>query len=253
MDLSKEWHRSEFLNLESSISHREIEEELPFYAAIAAGDIEAVEANCAAGSFADPTGMGKLSEDALKNIRYHFIVTIALAVRYCIHAGMEQEKAYAFSDFAILSMDGLKTIKDIVELHDKTCMDLCRQMKLIRTSNILSKPVVLCIDYIYSHIHQRIRLEDLAEAANVSTSYLSRLFVKEMGINISSYILELKLDKSKNLLKYSDYSITEISSYLSFSSQSYFIDVFKKGTGLTPHKYRMKYFRKNWRELSKWG
>ena len=114
---------------------------------------------------------------------------------------------------------------------------------------VLSKPIVLCIDYIYSHIHNRITVKELAEHLNFSESYLSKLFHKEMGLPISQYILNLKIEKAKNLLQYSEYSIIDISNYLSFSSQSHFIQVFQKYTGLTPHKYRTKHFRTDWDEM----
>ena len=55
-----------------------------------------------------------------------------------------------------------------------------------------------------------------------------------------------KIEKAKNLLQYSDYSIVEIANYFSFASQSHFIQTFQKYTGLTPRKYRDKHFRNNW-------
>lgn len=246
MDLSKEWYKSEFVKQENIDIHRELELELPFYNAIAEGNLEYVEANCKEGSFSNPEGMGKLSDNPLQNLRYHFVVTMALITRYIIHAGMEQEKAYGLSDFYIQKMDKLSSISDIAALHDTMCIDICMQMQVIRKSHVLSKPIVLCLDYIYNNIHSRITIHELAEYLDISESYLSKLFSKEMGLSLSEYILNLKIDKARNLLQYSDYSIVDISQYLSFASQSHFIQVFKKITGTTPHKYRMQYFRTNW-------
>ena len=123
-------------------------------------------------------------------------------------------------------------------------------MNILRNSQILSKPIVLCIDYIYSHIHYRITIKELAAYLKLSESYLSKLFHKEMGLPLSEYILNLKIEKAKNLLQYSDYNIVDIANYLSFSSQSHFIQVFQKKTGLTPHKYRTQHFRSNWEQIS---
>ncbi|WP_157154282.1 helix-turn-helix domain-containing protein [Brachyspira murdochii] len=47
------------------------------------------------------------------------------------------------------------------------------------------------------------------------------------------------------MLKYSDFSYLEISTYLNFSSQSHFIRVFKKYKNMTPKKYREMFFRTN--------
>ena len=250
MDLSKDWYRSEFINHESLEKHRTLETELTFYDAISLGDIEFVEANCNSKAFTNPEGMGKLSENPIQNIRYHFVVTTAMITRYCIHSGLEQEKAFGLSDFYILKMDKATTIAEISKLHDVMCLDYCKQMNDIRKAQILSKPIVLCIDYIYSHIHYRITVAELAEYLNLSESYLSKLFSKEMGISLSQYILDLKIEKAKNLLQYSDYNIVEIANYLSFSSQSHFIQVFSKKTGLTPHKYRTRNFRTEWEKMN---
>lgn len=246
MDLTREWYRNEFLDHEMLESHREIESELDFYMAIADGNIDFVQKNCNSNAFMNPEGMGVLSEDPLRNIRYHFVVTVAMVTRYCVHAGMEQEKAYNLSDFYILKMDKCKSIEEISRLHDKMSMDFCQQMNVIKSSQILSKPIVLCMDYIYSHLHYRITIREVAEHLGLSEGYLSRLFSKEMGVSFSKYIVSLKIDKAKNLLKFSDYSISEIAYYLAFSSESHFIQVFQKNVGMTPQKFRNKNFRNEW-------
>ena len=246
MDISKEWYRSEFINHEMLEGHRIIETEFAFYDAIANGNLEYVKKDCKRNTFTNPTEMGKLSEKPLQNLRYHFVVTAAMITRYCVHAGMEQEKAYNLSDFYIYKMDACKSIPEIARLHDIMCLDFCKQMYILRSSQVLSKPIVLCIDYIYSHIHYRITMKELADYLNLSESYLSKLFHKEMGLPISQYIIDLKIEKAKNLLQYSEYNIIDIANYLSFSSQSHFIQVFQKKTGLTPHKFRTKNFRMKW-------
>ncbi len=250
MDISKEWYLNEFINHEILAEHRVLESEFAFYDAIANGNTEYVENDCKRNSFTNPEGMGKLSDKPLQNLRYHFVVTTAMITRCCVHAGMEQEKAYNLSDFYIYKMDQCKSIPEISELHDSMCLDFCRQMNMLRSSQILSKPIVLCIDYIYRHIHYRITIKALADYIGLSESYLSKLFHKEMGRPINQYVIELKIGKAKNLLQYSDYKIIDIANYLSFSSQSHFIQVFQKMTGLTPHRYRTKKFRIKWDIMS---
>lgn len=250
MDLSREWSRNEFLNHEALEGHRVIETEFTFYDAIANGNIDYVVKNCKENTFVNPSGMGKLSDNELQNIRYHFVVTTAMITRYCVHAGMEQEKAYGLSDFYISKMDKCQSIPEIAALHDTMCIDICKHMNVIKNSMIVSRPIVLCIDYIYSHIHYRITIQELAEYLELSESYLSKLFRKEIGVPLSQYILDLKIEKAKNMLQFSNYNIVDIANYLSFSSQSHFIQVFQKKTGLTPHKYRMQHFRNEWDEVN---
>ncbi len=130
MDLSKDWIRSEFINHEILEQHRILENELTFYNAIVDGNIEYIEENIRQNTFTNPEGMGKLSENKLQNIRYHFVVTTAMITRYCVHGGMEQEKAYALSDFYILKMDKCHSIQEIADLHDTMCLDFCNKMNV---------------------------------------------------------------------------------------------------------------------------
>ena len=54
------------------------------------------------------------------------------------------------------------------------------------------------------------------------------------------FIMRCKLEEAKSLLTYTDKSLSEISSYLCFSSQAYFQNVFKKKFGVTPNEYRQR-------------
>lgn len=80
----------------------------------------------------------------------------------------------------------------------------------------------------------------------VSASYLSRLFKKETGVSVSTYIRDRKIDMAKNLLRFSDASMIDIANRLAFSSQSHFIQQFKESVGMTPKKYRDKYYMVEW-------
>ena len=246
MTIRDEWFQSELQKSEESISHRPLEEEYSFYQAVSSGDMEFVQKNCRENTFTNPDGMGILSTNALTNIKYHFVVTVAMVTRRCVEAGMELEQAFRLSDFYILKMDACTSIEAISKLHKQMALDFTRKMLLVKKANVLSKPIVLCMDYIYSHINRRITVEELAEHADLSPSYLSRLFKKELNTSISEYVCEMKIEKAQHLLKYSDYSLVEIANYLAFSSQSHFIQTFKKLIGITPKKYRDHYYRTSW-------
>lgn len=249
MNIDKEWYRSEFIKHEYVDEHRSLERELSFYEAVVEGDLALVKKNCQEKDFSNPEGMGKLSDDALRNLRYHFVVTVAMITRYCVHGGMEQDKAYSLSDFYILKMDHLESVAAISELHDVMCLDFCNRMNEIKKSKVLSKPIVLCLDYIYTHLHYKILLEDLAQEAQLSPNYISALFKKEMGTTISAYVQDVKIDKACNLLRYSDYSLTDIANYLAFSSESHFIACFQKRVRMTPNQYRKSHFRSDWEKV----
>lgn len=246
MSLHKEWSLQELTEGELSTTHRPIEEEYSFYQAVKNGDMDFVRNNCREGAFTNPDGMGVLSKNPLRNIKYHFLITVAMITRHCVDGGMELEQAYRLSDFYILKMDVCTSIQEVAQLHDDMALDFTGKMLLLRKESVISKPIVQCIDYIYKHMHNRITVNDLADYTELSVSYLSRLFKKELGVSVSDYIREKKIERAQNLLRYSNYSFIEISNYLAFSSQSHFIQTFEKYVGLTPKKYRDKYYRTNW-------
>lgn len=195
--LRNEWYRRELYASESEAYHRPMEEEYSFYTAVKSGDMEFVRKNLTQGDFINPEGMGVLSKNALTNQKYHFIVTVALITRHCVEGGLELEQAYRLSDFYILKMDSCTTIKAIADLHQDMVLDFTGKMLVLQKNAILSKPIMLCTDYIYSHINERITINELADYTALSPSYLSRLFKQNLGISISDYIREKKLRRLK--------------------------------------------------------
>ncbi len=246
INLKKEWYQQELQKSEEALAHRPIEEEYTFYQAVSSGDMDFVQENCKQSSFTNPDGMGTLSVNPLTNIKYHFVITVAMITRHCVDAGLELEQAYRLSDFYIKKMDSYTSMEDISKLHDDMVLDFTGKMLLLKKNAVISRSIVLCMEYIYNNINHRITVQELAEHTNLSPSYLSRLFKKELGISISDYILEKKIEKAQNLLKYSTYSLIEIANYLAFSSQSHFIQTFKKMVGTTPKKYRDHHYRTSW-------
>jgi len=240
--VQNEWLNVNFKQRELTSTHRPLEDEFSFYEAVKNGDVATVKKNCSENEFAKAAGMGVLSDNPLQNIRYHFITTAALVTRFCVEGGMEHELAYGLSDFYITKMDKLLTEKDIIDLHHTMVMDYTTKMYNLKKRPDLSRAVRMSIDYIFLHLHNRITLDELAENAGVSAGYLSRLFKKELDVSVSDYICCQKLESAKNLLKYSSLSIVEIAEYLAFASQSYFIQVFRTKIGMTPKKYRDKFF-----------
>ena len=111
-----------------------------------------------------------------------------MLTRYCIDGGLEPEQAYRLSDFYILKMDSCKTIRQVADLHHEMAKDFTGKMILQKKSSILSKPVMQCVDYIYSHIKERITIQVLADHTGLSTNYLSRIFKQNLGVSVSDYI-----------------------------------------------------------------
>ncbi|MCR5581526.1 MAG: helix-turn-helix transcriptional regulator [Pseudobutyrivibrio sp.] len=232
---------------DKAIMHRHQNSELLFYQQVAKGDIDSVRENCLNHEFLNQAGVGQLSRDPIQNFKYHFVVSVAIISRLCVDNGMEMEKSYRLSDFYIQKLDDINTVELLEQLHDRMVTDYTSRMRIIRQNAGLSRPMTECMNYIYSHLKERITIKDLADYTSNSTSYISRLFKEEINISASDYIRSAKLEASKNLLRYSDYSLADIAHYFAFTSQSHFIQLFQKETGLTPKKYREKYYGTQWK------
>ena len=92
--------------------------------------------------------------------------------------------------------------------------------------------------YIEENRGQLVTQAQMAELSHLSPSYFSRLFTQELGVNFSKYLATRKINWAKELLRDTDETVEAISEKLGFSSSAYFIKVFKKQEGITPHMYR---------------
>ncbi|WP_349516186.1 helix-turn-helix transcriptional regulator [Leuconostoc suionicum] len=96
--------------------------------------------------------------------------------------------------------------------------------------------------YIKEHITENITLDDIATALNASKKTLNPAFKNEYNVTITQFIRQTKIDTAKELLIASDLTLLEISSLLSFSTNSYFVKTFKEITGITPNYFRQHFF-----------
>lgn len=242
-DLKQEQFYKEFVQRENNIVRAPYNPELEFYSVIKSGDEKRIRELCRQ-KLISKSGLGRLSKNELQNIKYHFVITTALVARYCIEGGMDVSQAYGLSDFYIQKADSADTPKEVSDLHAIMCMDYTRRMKNLRKKKVCSLHIANCLDYIYDNLHTRITVNALAAQEGLSTSYISRLFKKETGMSVSEYIQAKKIETAQNMLIYSNYTPSQIASILAFPNQSYFSEVFRKRTGLTPTRYRAQHFRK---------
>lgn len=231
----------EFMNRENSFHHHKYEEEMLQYEYIKNGDFRAMEE---ARRMIHSAEMGHLSDDPMKNLLYLCICNITLVTRFAIEGGMESEKAYNASDLYIQKYDKAKTIDEIYRLHGEMIEYFTKSVSADKKSHIYSKQVICCIEYIHCHLHEQIVVSELAEMVHLNESYLSVLFKRETGMNITEYVIVKRMETAENMLKYSDYPLTEISDILHFSSYSHFARTFRKYYNMSPKVYRNNNYRR---------
>lgn len=96
------------------------------------------------------------------------------------------------------------------------------------------------LHYIDNHISDCLRISDLAAMAGYNDSYFSTLFRRETGYSPNAYINQIKIEKAKEYIYYTNMNITEIAEKLGYESIHYFSKVFKKVVGMSPTYYVRK-------------
>jgi two-component system response regulator YesN len=92
--------------------------------------------------------------------------------------------------------------------------------------------------YIRKNLYENISLKDIAGELHVNSSYLSRVFKKNIGQNITEYIHESKINESLALVKSKSHEIIEIANIFGYCNTAYFSTQFKKVMGISPREFQ---------------
>ncbi len=212
-------------------SHNSYQIEKEVLSIVRKGDVDTIDAFIDAMPYFTS---GKLSFDALRQIKNTFIVTATLISRAAIEEGMNVDDALSLSDFYIQKVDALQSDKEIAALNYKMVKDYAKRVKEIKELTPLAYQIKR---YVLSHLDESIAIEDIVEELGIPKSTLFRRFRKEMTCSINDYINEVKIEKSKELLL-SGSSFASIAYCLGYSSQSHFSNMFKKVTSMTPSQFK---------------
>lgn len=96
------------------------------------------------------------------------------------------------------------------------------------------------VQYIREHFKEQIGLQEVADAVGLNFAYLSYLFKQEMGIGFSGFLLELRVEYAKDLLKNTSYKIKDVALESGFNDYHYFSKAFKRLNGISPAEYRRR-------------
>ena len=94
------------------------------------------------------------------------------------------------------------------------------------------------LNFIHNNYRRDIKVQDIADYAQVERSYLYRLFMEEFQISPKEYLIRQRLQCAMDLLAHSDLNTTEIADAAGFSDASAFCRHFRRHTGFTPRHYR---------------
>ena len=182
-----------------------------------------------------------LSKNPLRSTKNLAIVALAISSRAAIEGGVPYEEAYSVSDGYILKVDEAISNEMIGAIVTTAKYDFAGRVKDNKGTGNSNPVIQKCKRLVFTRMHQKILVCDLAVELGISPEYLSVCFKKEEGMTLSKYIQEEKIKTARALLIYTDYNIDEIANYLGYSSQSHFGKLFKERQGLSPGGFRRRF------------
>jgi len=104
-----------------------------------------------------------------------------------------------------------------------------------------SEAVTRVVDYIKENYREPLHNRNLAKIAGYHEYYLNRIFVRQIGMSMHKYILNLRIKEGERLLLNTEMSISEVSAETGFNSATHFSTYFKKENDMSPLEYRQKF------------
>ena len=186
--------------------------------------------------------VGHMADNTKKQYEYLAVSTISMATRAAIEGGVVSGKAYELSDLYLQRLEKCSTHMEMMKLCIDAMNDFADEVASVHRERLCGIDYVeKCKAYLFQNLKKKITLEEIADQIGLNASYLSRIFSQRTGMSITQYFQKEKLKLAANFLRYSDYEISEIADYLSYSSQSKLGAAFKKEYHMTPSEYRKKY------------
>ncbi len=133
----------------------------------------------------------------------------------------------------VLNTESRGELKNICSELLKKTVEIVGRKQSVVSRNIIDR----VSDYMKQHYSEDISLDMLAERYYVNSSYLCRLFKQCTGTCLTDYLIELRMEKAKELLLTGKYKVYEVSQKVGYKSDKYFFRVFKQYTGQSPSEF----------------
>ncbi len=238
-NVSEEDDKTELSEKNYSEIYRRYDQEKRFLSMIRNGDTQNIMS--AFDKMSNPKVLSFLSKESLSYYASGYGLAILKAL---------SRKAAEESGLSVITIDEitqkytqLSSASNNVELQTRYQIEMIVELtKAVHNHKLsldkYSHPIQKVLEYINLHLGDQISNEDLAVSANMSISHLAKVFKKETGETMTQYIAHMRCKKAANLLKKTDLPIQEISSYVGYSDNNYFVKVFKKNYAMTPTEFR---------------
>lgn len=136
------------------------------------------------------------------------------------------------------ALSRLCTKEELREWLTKICLAMTRSIHDSRKDS-KNELIEKAVEYIHLHYEdENLSSEAVCQYLHISTTYFSALFKKEMDVNFSTYLTQIRIEKAKALLQTTNKKAAEVGYAVGYPEGHYFSYVFKKITGCSPTEYR---------------
>ena len=185
-----------------------------------------------------PNYLWNLPTDNLEYLKYTSIVMLSLASRAAIRGGLSCDFSFRMEESYMRKIINMNTAESIGVLVTHAITDFTSHVAQLKFIHRADNMLMESIRYIQENCTQAITVCDVAAHVGYSRTYLAKKFKEELHFNVSSFIMRCRMEKAKELLRYTTKSLSEISACLGFSSQSHFQKAFRDTFHITPLTYR---------------
>ncbi len=168
----------------------------------------------------------------------YITTAMTLASRAAIDAGVDADLVFVMLEEFLDRLSRANRPEEYGRLFPESFLAFTREVRRLREAQPEDALCRKVHRYIYGHLHEKITPTKIADALDYNVSYLCRHFKKEMHTTIAAYANTCKIREAKRLLEQTDTPLIEIAEQMGYPSLSYFGQVFKEQTGVTPRQWR---------------
>ncbi len=179
----------------------------------------------------------RLAGTAVRSLKNSIICSCTFMARAAITGGVSPDDAFTLSDTYIQRIEECSEIGSLLKFEDSMISGYTAAVNSVR-KNKYSAAVYQALSYIDAHLCEPITVSQIAKAVYLNPNYLSGIFSDETGETIHSCITRRRIEEAAFYVRNSSESLAEIAAFYQFSSQSHFVQSFKRVMGVTPGLYR---------------
>ena len=151
--------------------------------------------------------------------------------------GLSPYQSHFMSEKYAIMIEHAKTSAELDKIHSNMTLEYSDPaIRKPKSENLTI--VERAENYIEMNFAEDISMEEIARKLHVHPSHLMRAFKKEKGITISNYRNLRRNKEAKELIRYSNLSMTEIAIMVGFSNSQFFSKFFKEVEGITPGEFK---------------